>query len=137
MNKHFKSIINQLIHPKKGKKSFFIFDPLEQFDIERDDEIGIARALNAAFMIALTQGKHPHSEDAVKYLTKMTGSSFWRETAEFYLKGIDLIYEEINNYFKSDIDLKSSLEILDKYLSGGENNDPDDIIEKIWAVFFS
>ena len=48
------SIISALIGSEKGKEGFHICDVSGSLKEEADDDAGIARALNAAFLITLS-----------------------------------------------------------------------------------
>ena len=137
MTRHFDSIIHALIQPKKEKSSFSIFDPSVQFDTERDDDVGVSRALNAAFLISLTNGMHPQFEQAKQFIDRMAGSPKWAGIAGFYLKGIDLIPMEIENMCSRDTDFDERLKSLSDWISDIEFADePDETRERIWRVFF-
>ena len=104
MIERLESIISALFQPNDGEDNFSILDPAVQLDEDRTDSAGIARSLNAAFLILLAGrgkggggggGERPAFERAHRYLSRMTDSSEWAEVAGFFLKGRDLIHEEI------------------------------------------
>jgi hypothetical protein len=137
MRKTLAAIISKLIQPEEGDDSFAIFDPTGQFDEERNDRAGIARALNAAFLIALAGNEHPASERAKSFLTRMAGISDWAEVAKFYLNGISSIHEEIESVCQRDPDFADRLNSLSHWVSNKTNmRKTGETIEKIWSVFF-
>lgn len=132
----FKSIISTLIQPKKEKDTFSIFDPTCQFDEERTDNIGIAQALNAAFLITLAGDMHPASERAKHFLSRMSNSSEWADVVKFYMNGTNLVHSEIESVCRHDPDFVDRLKNLSKWLSNKENlNNTKETTEKIWSVF--
>ncbi|MBW2005007.1 MAG: hypothetical protein JRI72_10430 [Deltaproteobacteria bacterium] len=137
MKEPFTSIIYTLIQPKKGKDTFSIFDPTKQLDEKRTDKAGIAQSLNAAFLIALADRKHPESKRAKRFLTRMRDSSEWANIATFYLNGIGLVHREIEGMCKKDPNFSNRLKTLSEWMSNKENlNNAEETIEKIWSVFF-
>ena len=137
MKEHLTSIIYTLIQPKRGKDTFFIFDPTQQLDEKRTDKSGIAQSLNAAFLIALADRKHPESKRAKRFLTRMRDSSEWANIATFYLNGIGLVHREIEDVCKDDPNFSERLKTLSEWISNNKNlNNTEETIEKLWTVFF-
>ena len=137
MKEHLTSIIYRLIQPKREKDTFSIFDPAQQLDERRTDKSGIAQSLNAAFLIALADPKHPESKRAKHFLARMKNSSEWANIATFYIKGISLVYREIEDVCKNDPNFSNRLKTLSRWISNNKNlNNTEEIIEKIWSVFF-
>jgi len=137
MIKKFQSIIFRLTQPKKGKETFCIFDPTERFDEARKDYTGVGQALNAAFLITLSGDAHPASERAKRFLAHMADSPQWADVANFYMKGLNLIRQEIENVCKRDPNFVGRLKSLSQWLSNKENTkDTQETVEKIWSVFF-
>ena len=75
MIEQFQSIISALIQPREGENTLSILDDSEIFHKEPDDEAGVARALNAAFLVKLSGATHPLSERAERFLAHMTDQS--------------------------------------------------------------
>jgi len=137
MKEYFTSIIYTLIQPKREKDTFSIFDPTKQLDEKRTDNAGIAQSLNAAFLIALADPKHPESKRAKRFLTRMRDSSEWANIATFYLNGIGLVHREIEDVCKYDPSFSERLKTLSEWMSNNESlNKTEETIEKIWSVFF-
>jgi hypothetical protein len=57
-------------------------------------------ALNGAFLIVLTGKTHPSFARAKRLLNHMSEKPEWSTIASFYLKGIDLIHDEIEGACK-------------------------------------
>ena len=137
MKEHFTSIIYTLMQPKRGKDTFSIFDPTQQLDEKRTDKAGVAQSLNAAFLIALSDSKHPESPRAKRFLTRMKDSPEWTEIATFYLNGIRLVHREIEGMCTNDQDFSHRLKTLSKWMSQNKNlSETQETTEKIWSVFF-
>lgn len=137
MIKQFKSIVYRLTQPEEGEGSFSILDIAEQFNEEHQHNPGVAMTLNAAFLMALSGGTHPASEPARDFLSRMAESAQWKDVARFYLKGIDLVFEEIKNVCAHDPDLSSRLKALSERLfDKADKMDQEEMAENIWSVFF-
>ncbi len=137
MKDQFTSIIYTLMHPKRDEETFSILDPAQQFDEKRTDKAGIAQALNAAFLIALTDHKHPQSKQAKRFLIAMRDSSEWANIATFYLNGISLVHREIEHVCKDDLNFSDRLKSLSEWMSNKENlHNSEEVVERIWSVFF-
>ena len=137
MKEHFTSIIYTLLQPKREKDTFSILDPTQQLDEKRTDKVGIAQSLNAAFLIALADRKHPESKRAKRFLTRMKDSSEWAHIATFYLNGIDVVHREIESVCTNDRNFSHRLKTLSTWMSNNKNlNKTEETIEKIWSVFF-
>jgi hypothetical protein len=137
MKEHFTSILYTLLQPKKGKDIFSILDPAQQLDEGRTDKAGIVQALNAAFLIALTDDKHPQSKQAKRFLAAMRDSSEWANIAAFYLNGIGLVHREMEEVCKNDLSFANLLASLSEWMSNQENlHNNEEAAERIWSVFF-
>jgi hypothetical protein len=133
----FQSIIATLTQPKRGKESFSILDPGEIFSKDPKDDAGVVQALNAAFLIRLSGERHPASEGAKSFLTHMVDSDQWADVAQFYLDGLTLVHQEIEDICKRDLQFAERLGSLSDWLSNQENTkDANDTVEEIWSVFF-
>jgi hypothetical protein len=133
----FQSIIAALTQSKKGKESFSIFDSSQIFDKGPKDDAGVVQALNAAFLINLSGDRHPASEGAERFLAHMAESAQWADVAQFYLKGLNLVHQEIEDVCKHDQQFADRLASLSEWLSNQENTkDAQEAAEEIWSVFF-
>ncbi|MFH1624630.1 MAG: hypothetical protein ABID54_05675 [Pseudomonadota bacterium] len=137
MIEEFESTIYTVTKPRDEDGAFCIFDPTEQFDEGDAGNAGVAKALNAAFLITLAGRRHPASERAKRFLARMVDSPEWKQVATFYLNGIDSIRREIDIVCRNDSDFVDRLETLSQWVSKRENlNDTEETTEKIWSVFF-
>jgi len=137
MLRQLETILRTLLRQGDGTGGFRIFDPLAQLDGAGDDEAGIARALNAAFLIALAGPDHPAAERAERMLDEMGDSSRWAAVAGFYRKGIELIGKELATVCERDPDFADRLRGLAEWV-GGQGNllETSATQEKLWSVFF-
>ena len=130
----FQSILIALLRTKDTENTFSVFDPVRQFDESNKD---VAKSINAAFFIAISGADHPLYNRAKAFLDRMARSSEWKDTAEFYLMGIEQIKKEIESIGKVNKTLSHSINALYSWISNGENlKNTDEILEKIWTVFF-
>jgi len=95
LKEKFEAVICSLIMNNKGE-TLSELDVSEQFCPDRTDDISVAGNLNAAFLIFLSGERHPLYRDAENYLIEMQGSSKWAGSAAFYLRGRDILIDEIN-----------------------------------------
>ena len=137
MFEQFESIVSALIKPKEEKDNFSIFDPTYQLDEGRNDNAGAVRALNAAFIITLAGSMHPALKRAQRFMARMKNQSEWADLAKFYMKGINLIHQEIEDVCNQDPIFADRLNTLSEWVSNKENiSNTEETAEKIWSVFF-
>lgn len=136
MIEHFESIIFALVQPNNRGASP-IFDPTDHLVEDRTDDGGIARALNAAFLIHLSGPRHPLFDRARRFLTRVAGGNAWADTAKFYLDGVRVVHQEIDNLCRQDPRLEDRLKAVSEWVSNRSNmNNPEERTEKIWSLFF-
>ncbi len=101
-------------------------------DFRRDDagDAATVRALNAAFLIALTGAGHP-SHAAARRLLSSTGGR-WAPVAAFYAEGVGAVAKEIEERSR-DGEFVARLQTLATKASAA---DPDALAEESWSVFF-
>lgn len=137
MIKAFESILCSLFRSSREPNGLSIFDPIEQFDTMRNDNAGVAQALNEAFLITLAGSVHPFFNRAKDFLAQRSKTSQWVETARFYMNGIELVREEIKNICEKDSDFARRLTNLADFFSKRNTVfDKKEAEERIWSVFF-
>ena len=128
-------IIATLTRPGKGP--FSIIDSSQIFDKDPEEDEGVVQALNAAFLICLSGDRHPSSEGAERFLTRMAVSDRWADVARFYLEGLDLVHQEIDEICHRDPSFAVRLRTLSQWLSNQENvNNTQELAEEVWSLFF-
>lgn len=133
----FESILATLLQPGKSQASFSLFDPTVHLCEERTGKAEVAQALNAAFLLALTGNSHPASNRAREFLIRTANAREGAEVAKFYLRGIELIRDEIERVCRTDQAFKEALKNLCRWTSNPENlHDFEETTEKLWSVFF-
>jgi hypothetical protein len=138
MFEHFESICYHLFSPSgKADPLLVVFNPAQQFTDVSNEPAGIARQLNAAFLILLAGSKHPLFEKAQAALHQATHSDQWSPVAQFYLSAKDSIRQEIEIATENDPDLADRIKYLSRIL---ETTDPkgnaSQVTEEIWKLFF-
>ncbi len=105
---------------------------------EMDDDSRIARSLNKAFLAALSGDPEPEASGARGFLDQVKrDSSRWANAADFYLRGIDLVKEEIGEVSGRDPEFKARLKSLSEWVSYNDlAADPVETRERLWSVFF-
>ena len=125
MNKDFKIILNWLIDELVNKVEI------------TPDERDIPLQLNMTFLSALAEDNDEKPGSSAEFLLKMKESEQYGSIAEFYLKGIDCINEEIDLRVSENEYFKNRLKSLAQWVMEGNHNiDEDEVIENIWSVFF-
>jgi hypothetical protein len=131
----FESILCALLH--EGNGGIPAFDPVRRFEDDRNDDAGIARTLNSAFLIMLAGKGHPTFDRAQAFLGEQSNSSQWGDVARFYLKGIRLVHDELRAIGKRGPALADRMNDLHEWLSKEENRqNAEETTERIWSVFF-
>ena len=137
MIEQFQSIISALIQPRKVENTFSILDDSRIFDRDLVDEADVARALNAAFLFKLCGATHPLSKRAERFFAHMADSEPWGAVTQFYIDGLTLVIQEIEDICKQDAQFVARLGSLSQWLSNQENTkDANDMAEAVWSVFF-
>lgn len=137
MIEQFQSIISALIQPRKVENTFSILDDSRIFDRDLVDEADVARALNAAFLFKLCGATHPLSKRAERFFAHMADSEPWGAVTQFYIDGLTLVIQEIEDICKQDAQFAARLGSLSQWLSNQENTkDANDMAEAVWSVFF-
>ena len=97
MFEHFESICYHLFSPTGKADPLPVFNPAQQFTDASNEPAGIARQLNAAFLILLAGKNHPDHRRAQTFLHQEADSTHGKEMARFYLAAVDQIHTEIEN----------------------------------------
>jgi len=133
----FQSIIAALIQPQENTSGLLGIDAMGQLDERPGDDAGTARSLNAAFFIALAGAGHTALDRAKELLLRMADSPAWADVAEFYLRGLDLVRQEVAAIGRRDAQFSQSLNALFQWVSSqGALDDADQTMERVWSVFF-
>ncbi|MGD9159585.1 MAG: hypothetical protein PVG39_14325, partial [Desulfobacteraceae bacterium] len=127
MNNDFKVVLNWLIDKLVNKNKINI----------APDEKYISIQLNMAFLAALAENDNEKSGRSVELLLKMKESEQFGAIADFYLKGIECIKDELARAVDDTEYLKDRLESLAQWIRE-DNHDIDDYETKehIWSIFF-
>ena len=131
---HFRFVLHSLLQRASQDDPFLLGDAPTLFQNLPEDKN--SRALNAAFIISLTGDSHPAHAEASAFLQHMTTSPDWEVTANFYLKGIMLIEEEIDSLGRNKSDVVQRLESLSNQLSNRNAQEGKSrAIETFWSFF--
>ncbi len=135
MIKDIHDAIRHLIFP--DGESFSGIDVSSQLIMSDRTEQGIARNLNAAFLISLSGSAHPNYEEAKEYLESFGGGAGWEKTAAFLRYVHDLMLNEVREHCDKDPAFAECLHAIS--LNIHNKNDMADrmeMIEKYRSVFF-
>jgi len=137
MFEHFESICYQLFSPSGNADPLPVFNPAEQFTDASNEPAGIARQLNAAFLILLAGNKHPQFDKAQAALNRAAHSDEWSPVAQFYLSAKDRIRHEIDKATDNDPDLAERIKNLSRILETTDlKGNASQTTEEIWKLFF-
>ncbi|MFC1882103.1 hypothetical protein ACFL2S_11480 [Thermodesulfobacteriota bacterium] len=137
MFEHFESICYHLFSPTGKADPLPVFNPAQQFTDASNEPAGIARQLNAAFLILLAGNKHLLFEKARAVLHRATHSDKWSPVAQFYLSAKDRIRHELENTAAKDPDLADRIKNLSRILETADQySNASQITEEIWKLFF-
>lgn len=96
-----------------------------------------ARALNAAFLVALCGSRHPMEPQARRLLEQAAHEASWKNVACFFLDGLGRVRDEIRNRCVQDARFVQNLNDLAETLAApSADRDPLEIAERAWTVFF-
>jgi len=132
----FETVIKHIIGSDAADNPLSGINIPDQFHPGKPDNIDVEENLNAAFLILLAGEPHSSHESAARYFTQMEAFPEWKETVDFYRKGLEIVAYEIS----SGCDNKSINSKLDDLFSW--INDPANIdnrresIEKVRHFFF-
>ena len=133
----FESICSRLFGSELPDGGSLGFHPQGHWEKEATDPGGVARSLNAAFLIMLGGRTQPAFDEARAYLSRAAQSPTWAGIAEFYLTGVEEIQREIEKVSRADYDFAARLKRLAEWLAnGGNRSSSENRNEAVWSVFF-
>jgi len=122
---HLSNIINGVIESFQSEK---YTPPLA--DLNREN---FFQVLNRSFLSTLA-GK---TDEINNINEKFKDSSEYKIVLQFYLKGLDLIHQELKDTLKNDVEFaKTFKEVSEWCVINGPECDLPDLAEKSWSVFF-
>ncbi len=127
--KKFQYIIQSLFcQPKK-----LLFNADKLFS---DQDSPVSNTLNSAFLICLSGEDHPLFSKAREALQKKYEDKALQDLAQFYIRRIADIKNEIFVAKKSGGDIQNDLRDLETYLKGSPSIRDGMFHEKVWQLFF-
>ena len=127
MNKDFKIILDWLLDVLVNKRKIEV----------APDKKDILFQMNMAFLSSLSQDNIGKPGRSTEFLLKMKESEQYDTIADFYLKGIDAIREEIAQTVDENLYFRNRLNSLAQWISADDRNiDENEIKEHIWTLFF-
>ena len=136
MKQVFPSFIGALVCGSKQKPPLAGFDARNQFNPGQKDDIGVARNINAAFLILLSGPKQPLHDTAKEYLETLSVNEKWKSAARFMISGAALITNEVEALYGEDRDFKEALNAAGSFLTEEGTDGATDPLEPIWRVLF-
>ena len=136
MKQVFPSFIGALVCGSKQKPPLAGFDARNQFNPGQKDDIGVARNINAAFLILLSGPKQPLYDTAKEYLETLSVNEKWKSAARFMISGAALITNEVEALYGEDRDFKEALNAAGSFLTEEGTDGATDPLEPIWRVLF-
>ena len=136
MKQVFSAFIGALVCGKAQKSPLAGFDVRHQFRPDQNDNIGVARNINAAFLILLSGAEHTLYDAAKGYLDTLSVNEKWKSTARFMMNGASLIINEVESLCSEDRDFKEALDTAGSFLTKERTDGATDSLEQIWRVLF-
>ncbi|MBW1697016.1 MAG: hypothetical protein JRH18_13285 [Deltaproteobacteria bacterium] len=131
------TIFSALFNSRIKAPGTSIFDPMDQFDENASGRWQIIRSMNAAFLIRLAGPKHKAFKAAGRLLERACHTQSLKETAQFYLEGIENTTCEIERVIRKDKDFKDAFMALYHFTADDKKEKSlEQTSEKLWAVFF-
>ncbi len=129
-------VLKRLLVSGKGKPVSGI-DPAEQFRPAEKDPCSVARNINAAFLLMMSDPASPAAERARGFVDTAGSDEKWAPLVEFYRFCIAAAGAEIEERSVRDDAFRSSLEALRELCSRKEQAvDRNDLLEALYRVFF-
>lgn len=133
MKQKFEAIIKYIISGGNGDELFSKINIPGRFRTEENDNVSIARNLNAAFLVLLSGETHSLYNDAFQYMENFGSHPSWDKTVHFYKEGIRLISSEISGRCYDSKAFEKELNDLYSWVDGGDRGE---VVEKLRRVFF-
>ena len=130
MQNQFEKFIQNIV----SNKFSILPDAKIQFNIDAQDEKNIFKTLNISFLILLAGSNHPKYNSAKKFINNLKKHGHFGVYANFYVKGISLVSNEIKQYLGKGPSVVEKFEKLND-LSSESHND-EQIREHFWSIFF-
>lgn len=127
-------IIRRLVAPLEGA-SLSGIDAGDQFRPAEEGDQAVARNINAAFLMALSGPDHGLSEKAQRCLTTLSGDPAWAGPAQFYLRGIDRVMQELDEAAHSSVGFAQALHTAADWCAQNHHLTREGR-RHLWQVFF-
>ena len=99
--------------------------------------MNVAKALSSAFLVALCGPEHPDFASAQGRMHALQDMGEWSTLAQFFLEGLDRVGREVEEALDRDPELEGGIQRLAAWLDERQEHvDPEELTERIWAVFF-
>ncbi len=137
MKQKFEAIIKYIVSGGNGKDLFVKLNIPGQFSIGEEDNVSIARNLNAAFLVLLCGETHLLYNDAFQYMENLEKHSYWKEMVHYYKEGVRLINSEIAGRSNDSETFEKELNDLSVWVDDpGRTTGRGGAVEKFRGLFF-
>jgi hypothetical protein len=109
-------------------------DLTNKFCPDAENETNILESLNISFLILLSGSGNSLYKSAKKYINNLRKNNKYKLFAEFYLKGIKLVSNEIKHCIDNEPSITNKFEKLNNVRFDSHNY--EQIIEHFWSIFF-
>jgi hypothetical protein len=133
MKRKFEAIIKYLISGGNGDELFTKINIPCEFRTKEDENVSIARNLNAAFLVLLSGESHSLYNNASRYMENFGSHPSWEKTVHFYKEGVRLISSEISDRCYNSEAFERELNDLYSWVEAGGRGEA---VEKFRRVFF-
>jgi hypothetical protein len=137
MMDQFAAIIDHLFVRGETGTPLSDLDIISHFQPDKPDPVSIARTINAAFLILVSDRQDSVFEKAQTCIKNLANQEAWSGVVAFYLSGIELIKQEITNKHIDDLSFRQKINNLySKIATDTKQHRINDTIETIWHLFF-
>ncbi len=133
MKQKFEAVIKYIIGGGNGEGMFAQLNIPDRFLTGEDENVSIARNLNAAFLVLLSGESHSLYNDALQYMENFGSHPSWEKTVHFYKEGLRLISSEISGRCYDSGAFEKELNNLHSWVDDGGG---EETVEKICGFFF-
>lgn len=107
-----------------------------QFNPADEDSVSVARNLNSAFLLALSEPDYSLYTSARNYLNEKLSDPQWGAAARFYSECVYFVEEELESCYRQDADFARAVNRFEALIKGPGNLREIEAAAAAYAVFF-
>jgi hypothetical protein len=130
MQNQFQLLIQNIL----SNKYSFLPEAIKQFNLDAESENEVLKSINISFLIMLAGSNHSQYKNAKDFIEKLHKQDRYKQIAEFYLNGNNLVLKEFEAHLEKEPDVVDRLKELNEM--SFESHNEEQIRELFWSVFF-